>query len=143
MTTRQLAALLFAIVAASAAGGLTAAPAVAGRVDTGRVDTTQGEAVYARCLGCHALTHDRTGPRHCGLFGRKAGSVADFSYSPAMQRSKIVWTSKTLDIFLKEPMRAVPGTIMGYDGVKDPAERAALIAYLRQANGSPACGIAP
>ena len=104
-----------------------------------RISTVSGEAVYARCQGCHALAHDRTGPRHCALFGRKAGSVPGFAYSAAMRRSNIVWTRASLDRFLTAPMRAVPGTSMGYDGVKDAAERAALIDWLRQAGASPAC----
>jgi cytochrome c len=98
-----------------------------------------GEAVYARCLACHALGYDRTGPRHCGLFGRRAGSVPGFDYSPAMRRSAIVWDARTLDRFLADPARAVPGTSMGYAGVKDPGERAALIAYLKAANATPEC----
>jgi cytochrome c len=118
---------LASIVAAGAAGA------------AGRVDPAAGEAVYARCQGCHALAQDRTGPHHCGLFGRRAGSVAGFAYSPAMQASNIVWTGKTLDLFLKDPRRLVPGTSMGYDGVKDAGERAALIAYLRAAGKGPEC----
>lgn len=114
------------------AGGAGAAP-------PSQADPARGEAVYARCLGCHALAQDRTGPHHCGLFGRKAGTVADFPYSPAMKRSRIVWNSTTLDRFLENPMRTVPGTSMGYDGVKDPGERAALIAWLREAGRAPAC----
>src|SRR5665647_3619765 len=90
-----------------------------------------GETVYARCLGCHALAYDRTGPRHCALFGRRAGSVPGFAYSEAMKRSGIVWNAKTLDRFLANPPKAVPGTSMTYAGVPDGAERAALIAYLK------------
>ena len=75
----------------------------------------------------------RTGPRHCGVFGRKAGTVAGFDYSEAMRRSGIVWNATTLDRFLAGPMVAMPGTTMGYAGVEDARERADLIAYLRQA----------
>lgn len=98
-----------------------------------------GEAVYTRCLACHALAYDRTGPRHCGLFGRRAGSVPGFAYSPAMRRSGMIWDARTLDKFLNKPTDTVPGTSMGYAGVKDGKERAALIAYLKQANGTPDC----
>ena len=107
--------------------------------DAARADPKAGEAIYARCLACHALAYDRTGPRHCGLFGRRAGSVKDFPYSDAMKRSKIVWSEKTLDRFLANPLKAVPGTAMGYAGVTDRKERADLIAYLEQANASPEC----
>ena len=102
-------------------------------------DPAAGKAVYDRCLACHALAYDRTGPRHCGLFGRRAGGVKDFAYSEAMKRSGIVWNEKTLDRFLANPLAAVPGTAMGYAGVTDVRERANLIAWLRQANDSPEC----
>lgn len=104
--------------------------------------TTQvktGETIYARCLACHALAYDRTGPRHCGLFGRHAGSVKGYAYSDAMKNSNIVWNAKTLDLFLANPTKAVPGTSMGYAGVASKQERSDLIAYLKQANTSPEC----
>jgi len=122
-------------VAALACGAAWAAPA--GAAATGYTgDAVRGQSVYERCLACHAIAYDRTGPRHCGLFGRRAGSVPGFAYSDAMKRSGIVWNEQTLDVFLKSPMTAVPGTSMGYAGVADPQERADLIAYLKQA---PAC----
>jgi cytochrome c len=102
-------------------------------------DVKLGEAVYARCAACHALTYDRTGPRHCGLFGRRAGSVKGFEYSAAMKRSDIVWSARTLDRFLANPPKAMPGTSMTYAGVPDNTERAALIAYLKAANGGAQC----
>jgi cytochrome c len=93
----------------------------------------QGEQVYARCQACHSLDVDRTGPHHCGLFGRRAGSVPGFDYSEAMKRSGITWNAHTLDRFIANPAAAVPGTSMTYAGVRDPGERAALIAYLQEA----------
>jgi cytochrome c len=102
-------------------------------------DNRAGAAIYERCLACHAMAVDRTGPRHCGLFGRRAGSMPGFEYSAAMKRSKIVWNAKTLDFFLSDPMRTVPGTSMGYAGVKDKKERRELIAYLKQASNGPEC----
>lgn len=117
---------------------LAASPAAAqGAAPPG--SASAGEAIYTRCLACHALAYDRTGPRHCGLFGRRAGSVAGFAYSAAMQRSQIVWNDQTLDRFLANPLQAVPGTAMGYAGVSDRKERADLIAYLKQANNSAQC----
>jgi cytochrome c len=106
---------------------------------SGAPDARRGEPLYARCMACHALATDRVGPRHCGLFGRLAGSVPGFDYSAAMKRSKIVWDAKTLDAFLAAPLKAVPGTSMTYDGVADPGERSDLIAYLRRANELPEC----
>lgn len=106
-----------------------------------RGDAANGQVIYARCAACHAPAYDRTGPRHCGLFGRKAGSLPGFAYSDAMKRSGLVWNDKTLDRFIAAPLATVPGTSMGYDGIKDPAERADLIAYLRGLEaGSGECG---
>ena len=103
-------------------------------------DAVRGEQIYARCTACHALTFDRVGPRHCGLFGRKAGSVPGFDYSAAMKQSKITWNEKTLDRFISKPLAMVPGTSMTYDGVANASERSDLIAYLKQANRSAECG---
>jgi cytochrome c len=121
------------IGAAALAFACFASPAAAG-------DAKRGAAIYERCAGCHSLAADRTGPRHCGLIGRKAGSVPGFAYSDAMKLSGIVWSARSLDRFLAAPLRAIPGTSMGYAGVPDPGERADLIAFLEQAGRSPACG---
>jgi cytochrome c len=96
-------------------------------------DPAAGEALYARCAACHALAYDRVGPRHCGILGRRAGSVAGFDYSPAMKRSALVWSAETLDRFIADPLKVVPGTTMTYAGVSEPKERADLIAYLARA----------
>ena len=93
-------------------------------------DPAAGEAVYSRCQGCHSLEYNRTGPKHCGVLGRHAGSVPGYDYSPAMRKSPLVWSEKTLDRFLADPLKTVPGTTMTYAGVPDPQERADLIAYL-------------
>lgn len=97
-------------------------------------EPAKGERIYARCMGCHAIDRNRTGPRHAGLLGRAAGSLPDFDYSKAMRESGLVWDEITLDRFLADPRGVVPGTKMGFAGVKDPAERADLIAYLRMAS---------
>ena len=102
-------------------------------------DARAGEAIYERCAACHSLDRDRAGPRHCGLLGRRAGSVKSFGYTEAMKRSRLVWTEATLDRFLADPLATVPGTAMGYAGISSARERADLIAYLEEAARSPAC----
>ncbi len=102
-------------------------------------DLSAGEEVYQRCMACHSLNSNRTGPKHCGLFGRKAGSVEGFDYTDAMRDSKIVWNRTTLDAFLESPFKIVPGTNMGYGGVWDAKDRANLVAYLQQASQSKKC----
>jgi len=96
-------------------------------------ESRRGEVVYQRCLACHSLENNRVGPRHCGLFGRRAGTLKGYSYSTAMKNYGVIWNEKTLDHFLENPMMAVPGTKMAYAGVKDTQERADLIAYLKKA----------
>ena len=103
-------------------------------------DPKAGEAVYSRCLACHSLEVNRTGPKHCGVVGRHAGSVPAYDYSPAMKRSKLVWNEKTLDRFLADPLKTVPGTTMTYAGVPDAKERTDLIAYLKRESAAARCG---
>lgn len=94
----------------------------------------RGEQIYSRCIACHAIEANRVGPQHCGLFGRRAGTAPGYDgYTKAMRDSGIVWGERTLDTFLQDPMKAVPGTAMTYAGVPDATERADLMAYLREA----------
>ncbi len=118
---------------------VVAALALAASHAFGVPDLKKGEEVYSRCLACHALESDRVGPRHCGVVGRHAGSIAGFDYSKAMKKSGLVWNAKTLDRFIADPPKTVPGTTMTYAGVKDAKERADLIAYLGAAARTPAC----
>ena len=129
------------LLAALLTTGLAFASPGAGAASASGADAAveRGARVYERCAACHTLDADRTGPHHCGLLGRRAGSVSGFPYSPAMRRSRIVWTEASLDRFLKAPLQALPGTSMGYDGVKDQGERHDLIAYLRAAGQGPRC----
>lgn len=115
--------------------GLAAVACLALPAGATAASLARGEEVYSRCAACHSLEADRTGPRHCGLLGRRAGSVPGFEYSPAMRRSGLTWNERSLDRFLADPMGVVPGTTMGYAGVKDARERADLIGYLRSAPG--------
>lgn len=122
-----------------AAWMLLAAGACAGALAAPAGNATRGAEIYARCQACHALEYNRTGPKHCGVVGRKSGSVPGFDYSPAMKQAKLTWDEKTLDRFLADPPKFVPGTTMTYAGISDPQERADVIAYLRDAGKSAAC----
>lgn len=103
----------------------------------GAGDPTAGEKLYVRCQGCHSIDANRVGPRHQGLFGRAAGSLDDYNYSDAMRASGVVWDESTLDKFLTAPREFIKGTKMPFNGMKDPQERADLIAYLKAATAVP------
>jgi cytochrome c len=128
----RLRAVLLACIAAPIAASAQAATAASGNAE-------HGLEVYARCGACHALEYNRTGPKHCGVVGRKAGTVPGFDYSPAMAHSKLVWDRATLDRFLTNPPKVVPGTTMTYAGIPDARDRADVIAYLDAAGRSAAC----
>jgi cytochrome c len=110
---------------------LAAAPASAGG------DPAAGEKLYGRCQGCHSIDVNRVGPRHQGLFGRAAGGLDDYNYSEAMATAGVIWDETTLDQFLAAPREFIKGTKMPFSGMKDPQERADLIAYLKQATAMP------
>ena len=96
-------------------------------------DAERGRVLYeSRCIACHSIDHDRIGPRHRGLIGRKAGAAAGFEYSGALRASSTVWSAKTLDVWLADPERLIPGQRMNYS-VPQAADRADLIAYLTRA----------
>ncbi|AOF95267.1 cytochrome c family protein [Sphingobium sp. SA2] len=98
-------------------------------------DAVKGKIVFARCALCHDVKPGpkKMGPALNGLFGRTSGTIAGFTYSPAMQKAKIRWDAKTLDAFLAKPSAVVPGNRMAFAGVPQAADRANLIAYLKSA----------
>jgi len=99
-------------------------------------DTGKGQKLFEECRACHALekgAKESIGPDLHGVFGRKAGSVEDYRYSPAMKRSGIVWTPEALDSYVADPQKAVPQNRMPYGGMADARDRADLIAYMREA----------
>jgi cytochrome c len=94
-----------------------------------------GKALYEQCVACHSLEPDMNGigPTLNGVFGRRAGTLSNFRYSPALRRSAIVWDAKTLDEFVQNPQQSVPANRMPYSGMKAAEDRTALIDYLRAA----------
>jgi cytochrome c len=94
-------------------------------------DPVHGKALYQACSGCHSVDENELGPRHRGVFGRRAGSVTDYAYSPALRSSGLTWDSDTLDRWLANPSKLVPGTKM-YFKMDDAKSRADIVAYLEQ-----------
>jgi cytochrome c2 len=106
---------------------------LAGLVTTARGEAS-GEQVFTKsCAACHTVEpgKNRVGPSLAGIVGRKAGSVPGFAYSPANKNSNVVWDSMTLDAYLANPRTFMPGTKMVFAGLKDPADRKAVIDFLR------------
>ena len=91
---------------------------------------------WLQCRACHTLKPgepNKVGPNLHKLFGAKAASLqASYNYSPALKKSGLVWNEATLDEWLKKPAIKVPGTRMAYAGMSDPAQRRALIAWLKR-----------
>lgn len=93
---------------------------------------SRGAEIYeAKCGACHSLDFNRIGPKHRGVFGRKAAGVTDFHYSAALKKLAVTWNAQTLDRWLQNPTAMAPGTAMGFR-LSVPQERADVIAYLRQ-----------
>lgn len=111
-----------------AAGDQPAAPAVAMTPTA-----AMGEQIFKRCVACHTIAKggaNGIGPNLHGVVGRAVASHAPFSYSSAMKTKGGIWDEATLDLYLKQPMMALPGTKMAFAGIPDDADRAALILYL-------------
>lgn len=107
-------------------------------------DPVAGEAVFKKCKSCHQVgegAKHRIGPHLNGIFGRQAGTHDDFRYSKALVRAGtggLEWHADTLDAFLEKPRSLASGTRMSFSGLRKPAERLDLIAYLRTFSDDPA-----
>ena len=94
-------------------------------------DATRGREIYeSRCIACHSPDANRVGPMHRGVFGRRAGSLPDYTYSKALKSAGFVWNDETLDKWLTSPQAFVPGQKMNFKVTK-PEDRADIIAYLK------------
>ena len=94
-------------------------------------DAARGKELYeSRCVACHSVDQNRVGPAHQGVFGRRAGTATGYAYSPALKKSRIIWSEKTLDLWLSGPEMLIAGQKLGYS-VSEAADRSDLIAYLK------------
>lgn len=96
-------------------------------------DAKKGQQLFARCSVCHndeKGAGNKVGPNLFGIVGRKAGTAADFYYSPAMKSSGIVWTEKKLQAYIMDPSKVVPGNRMAFAGISDEEQAEDLVAYL-------------
>jgi cytochrome c len=98
-------------------------------------DVAAGEKVFAKCRICHQVgegAKNGVGPVLNGIVGRKAGTIAGYSYSPANKNSELTWNEATLKEYLKNPRAKMPGTKMIFPGLPNEADIDNVIAYLKQ-----------
>lgn len=90
-------------------------------------------AAFGICKSCHAVEAGKTliGPSLAGIVGAKAGDLGGYVASPALKAANLTWDDATLDKWLENPLKLVPGTRMSYAGQADPEKRKAIIAYLK------------
>lgn len=130
-----------------AAGGDTATTGAAAAVDEApdvdallaNADIERGGTLYFQCRACHTMNDGgphKVGPNLYGMFGREAGKAPGFGYSDAVIDSGIVWSPETVNAWLEQPARYLPGNTMVFVGVRDAQDRANLIAYLQQNTGA-------
>jgi cytochrome c len=97
-------------------------------------DLNHGAVIFQVCAACHSVKpgEHMTGPSLADTWGRKAGTAKDFSrYSDALKNIRIVWNETTLDQWLSNPSRFIPGNSMIFPGIPERKNREDLIGYLQ------------
>ena len=127
-------------VLAAAFATLAAPVAMASDLDAriAAANLKRGQLLYLACKGCHDLeagVPHKVGPNLHGVVGRRAGTAEGFRYSEALAQSGIVWTTETLDRFIRQPGAMVRGNGMAFAGIANDDDRASLIAWML-ANGA-------
>ena len=106
-------------------------------------DLSNGEAKFAVCRACHTLNQggdDMTGPNLWGIFGRKAGSKAGFTYSDDMKNAGWTWDAARIDTWITNPHGVLPGTKMTFIGMPNATDRRDVIAFLKVQTSPPPKG---
>jgi cytochrome c len=131
-----------------AAAGSAPAPAAAATedppVDTllAAADAKRGEDDTRKlgCVACHTFNDGGKaglGPNLYGVVGAPHGHMEGFAYSPALKSKSGPWNYDELNEWLKKPATYAPGTKMSFAGIKEPKDRADVIAYLRSLSANP------
>ena len=100
-------------------------------------DPVKGEKIAAKCKACHTFAQgepNRVGPNQWAIMGGPLAHSPDFAYSSALLAKKAevpVWTEEAMHAFLAAPKEWLPGTKMQFNGIRNPQERADLIAWMK------------
>jgi cytochrome c len=97
-------------------------------------DPKHGAQIFRQCMACHSAEEGEhmTGPSLAHIWGRKAGTVEGFQrYSDALKHANVSWNEATLDKWLADPERFIPGTTMTFAGLEQPRDRQDVAAYLK------------
>ncbi|MDX2082552.1 MAG: cytochrome c family protein [Rickettsiales bacterium] len=98
-------------------------------------DFDRGMKTFKKCASCHTIGKGeaaKVGPNLYGIIGRKRGSFAGFAYSKAMLAKGGSWNAEEINAFITKPKEYLPGTKMGFAGLKKPQDRADVILYLEK-----------
>ncbi|WP_240722361.1 cytochrome c family protein [Poseidonocella sp. HB161398] len=99
-------------------------------------DPDRGEGVFRRCAACHHLDgRPAAGPPLDGVIGRPVAGVEGYGYSGALRATGGIWTPEMLGGYIADPQGFAPGTSMAFAGLRDPRDRADLVAYLMLQSG--------
>lgn len=130
-----------AVLSVPAGGTATAAPAAP--VDLGTLlaaaDPARGESIARVCASCHTFEQGgphRVGPNLWPVVGRPVADKPGYAYSRAIVDHGGVWSYEELDRYLASPARAIPGNKMAFNGIRNPRDRAHLLAYLGSLGGA-------
>ncbi len=96
-------------------------------------DAARGAKIFKKCATCHSADNgggNKVSPNLYGVINRKKAAVSGFSYSKAMLAKGGAWSRDDINQFITKPKDFVPGTKMGFAGLKEPQDRADVILYL-------------